>query len=586
MSLSSILPDQQLAGALEEAFTHEDNEYRGKPYMPLSGFPESIAQARAWAVWGSTFGFHHDGERYLANPEAWTWHRLALQEFQRLHKTITWLRGPAGTGKTYELVSLSGSWDGMQWYLCPSNVACEVVRMQMNERKVSHGDSVMTPHVRFELAGANGWSGFPKWWPRPANAGKIAKSRLYVLDEVFFWDARTLALSLACIPTGSIVVLAGDPLQNRPVDGCEIAYWLHTYSAQSVAAGSASAAQMILGRAGRAADLPLGMLDDIKHLDAGKTLSIELTQIRRSDRPAITAAREYLFARHQLPAEGEGLKITRSESIEAAVQLAVSRIRQGYRVVAPTNVLSLRIGGEFNRAENVEGGAMSLDLGDSGTSTELSDALYFRRGQSCMVLVNDHQFGLHNGLVCRYYRWHRPDGRSQKAWHEIDVPVREQSGQLTSIRHQRYKLYYQPGKHSWVMSQPLSKLRQEFGDDVVSADLGSEQENACAGLLASPHALTNHRAQGSTFEKTLIVIPPHLGPWMCAEWLYVAISRAKTDVELVFATDPKLTPQQQETLFKAQVERLTTQKLHAPDLFQALKPAAEKTHSSPAAVAA
>src|SRR5690606_28761696 len=142
-----------------------------------------------------------------------------------------------------------------------------------------------------------------------------------------------------------------------------------------------------------------------------------------------------------------------------------------------------------------------------------------RRGDACMVMVSDHAAGLHNGLICRYIRWHRPDGRSGRYWREIEVPARP--GRAGA---HRYKLFYTPGKMTELMSRPLSDLRREIGDDAwLGAALGAEHQDACEGLLCSPYAMTNHRAQGSTFQKTLVVIPPWLDRTQCAEWLYVAI---------------------------------------------------------------
>lgn len=568
--LTELLPNQTQAAALDNVLaTYRDTPAtKGAPVMPLDEIAEPHATRSRVAF--SEFLLTHAGCEFFADPELVTWHRIALHEFQRLAASgrVIFLRGPAGTGKTYELVQLCKRWPGQLWYLCPTNVACEVVRLLMQVHQCPHAASVQTPHTRYALSGAHGFEGFPRWWPEAPGRGRRVKNALAVLDEVYATDARTLALSLCCISSGSTVVLSGDPLQNRPVDGCEMGYWLHEMHAHSVAAGDTPAHQLILTAAGRENSCEPSDSARISNLPAGKTLSIELHKIRRSGNESICAARPWIFDRRQLPPAGPGFAITRAESLQKAIDLAVSRVGQGYRCVVPTNSLMIRMTGEINRAKNSPGEALTLDFDcDEKPSDDLADGLYFRRGQACMVLVNDHASGLHNGLICTYLRWHRPrkpDGSD--AWHEIEVPAKPGSG----FGRHKYRLRYRPGRVSKLMSQSTSALRAEIGDDEFTGLLlGDEQRDACAGLLCSPFVLTNHRAQGSTHEKTVIIIPPWLDKTQCAEWLYVAISRARSAVELIFADDSNHTPEQRETLFAARVQRLTTPRDHAVNLFAA-----------------
>lgn len=567
--LTALLPNQTQAAALDNVLAayRDTPATKGAVVMPLDEIAEPHATRSRVAF--SEFMLTHDGRATLADPELVAWHRIAQHEFQRLAASgrVIFLRGPAGTGKTFELVQLCKKWAGQLWYLCPTNVACEVVRLLMQVHQCPHAPSVQTPHTRYALAGQHGFEGFPKWWPEAPGRGRKVKNALVVLDEVYATDARTIALSLSCISSGSTVILSGDPLQNRPVDGCEMGYWLHEMHAHSVAAGDTPAHQLILAAAGRENSCEPSELARISNLPEGKTLSIELSRIRRSGNETIARAREWIFDRHQLPPAGPGFAITRTESLQKAIDLAVSRVGQGYRCVVPTNSLMIRMTGEINRAKNNPGQTLTFDF-DEGEkpSDDLADGLYFRRGQPCMVLVNDHASGLHNGLICTYLRWHRPTRPGAKAWHEIEVPAKPGSG----FGRHKYKLYYQPGRVSRLMSQSVSSLRAEIGDDEFAGLLlGDEQRDACAGLLCSPHVLTNHRAQGSTHEKTVIIIPPWLDKTQCAEWLYVAISRARTAVEIIFADDASHTAEQLETLFAARVQRLTTPRAHAPNLFAA-----------------
>ncbi len=576
--LLALLPqtDQKSCENLDSIFGHAElpgggkNPAYGKAALCLDDGNEQSRGEVKLAF--KEFHFLHGGKEYLAKPEQWQWHSIILAQYARLRKTCAALVGPAGTGKTHELVTLAGKWDGNLWYLCPSNVACEVVRSAERDRNLGDPTDVSTPHSRFKLSGQYGWTGFPKWWPDAPNQFNTTKTRLYILDEVFFWDARTLALALACIPTGSIVVFAGDPRQNRPVDGSEPAYWLHNDTTFTVQVPKdASAADMILRFSGREAALPFAAEAALRNNPPDKTLSLALTQIRRSTDESIACAHKYLFDQQKLPPGSEGFKVTRTASLSDAVKLAVQRVRKGYRVVCPTNVLALRVGGEINRAENLKGSLESLDLeGVEKPEDALADALYFKKGQKCMVLFNDHSSGLQNGLVCTYVRWHRPDGRSSQSWHVVELPPTKTA--LGWAQGKRVKVFYTPGKSADIMRRSLDTLRAEIADDqFIGESLGFEQEDACRGLLCSPYALTNHRAQGSTYEKTVVIIPPWLGPWMCAEWLYVAISRSKTAVELVFADNPRLPPAGRELGFAQRVERLTTSAPHAPNIFAALR---------------
>ena len=65
------------------------------------------------------------------------------------------------------------------------------------------------------------------------------------------------------------------------------------------------------------------------------------------------------------------------------------------------------------------------------------------------------------------------------------------------------------------------------------------QPDACKGLLMHAEAITAHRAQGSEWERVVVVIP---GPCrlLNRELFYVAATRAKIDVILMFMKDPKL----------------------------------------------
>jgi hypothetical protein len=543
-------------------------------------------QEIAWSRFGGEFGFLYEHERYLANPQQKLWACIVAAEYARLEKTTHWLTGAGGTGKTWALIRFLERCHRlglMTWYLAPSNVACEVVRKakvpsEIDPAKKVQVGSVSTPHLRFELAAADGgWHGNPKWWPVPPNSEKHTTRRVYIMDEVFFCDARTLALSLACIPTGSIVIFGGDERQNRPVDGTEHAYWLSKTRTYEVDAGEYDGADLLSAACGHEINckLSLSLLDDLRGTRDGRRARILLTKQHRVDPEcsALVAARAKIFS-GVFPEAGPGLTITIADDLSHAAKLAVARIGQNilsgravaenpFAVVTPSNTLSIRIGGEYNRATanpqsgwtmDFEGGNILQDV-VSEEDLKLENALYFRAGQKCMVLVNDHRNNLHNGKICTYKRWN-----ARGRYHVISVP---QDGAVSA---NEYRLYAPAGKHSEIMRKPYAQLSEEYTPAEVQGFAREDQADACRGVLASPYALTCHRAQGSTYAKVCIIVPPWLGPWQCAEWLYVALSRARKHVEIIFAKNPKKTPEMQAALELIIKTRLTTRKPHAPNL--------------------
>ena len=55
--------------------------------------------------------------------------------------------------------------------------------------------------------------------------------------------------------------------------------------------------------------------------------------------------------------------------------------------------------------------------------------------------------------------------------------------------------------------------------------------------IATVHAMTVHRAQGSQFARVSVILPPAESPLLTRELLYTAVTRARTKVRLVGSED-------------------------------------------------
>lgn len=508
----------------------EKNPFWGKPFADLDEIQPEW-QEKTWATYGPSFGFLHNGKRFLANPDQAMWHRLALSEFKRLSPRWVWLRGPAGTGKTYTSVRVFGALgrERLSWYLCPSNQACKEARLSMREAGFSDLEKVIqTPHTRFELANSDhGFFGKPAWWPTPPGSQASGKSRVFVLDEVFFWDSRTAALTLSCIATGSIVLACGDEFQNRPVDGSEVFRHLHSKFSKPY----------------EPLENPVEQIQKLFEMEHIIPPSITLTEVFRTEKPCILKAAHSVL-RGEWPEPGDGFSITQVEDTDAAIALAAKKMRDGFTICVPTNLLAQRVSTVYCKDR--------FEPGDA-------EAGFFRTGDIVRPLINDHRLGISKAENYIYKRWRRP-GTSRQGWHEIqEMPVVGRAGGKT------FRLKYTKDYSRSILKMSADALREDFGDAAQDI-LDDEQRDSARGLLCHANVLTVHRAQGSTVKKVLVVIPAWIGPWQCREWLYTSITRAKLEVEVVVAGKPNSkNPELEAGLLAAVRSRLLSARDAAPD---------------------
>lgn len=507
----------------------EQNPFWGKPFADLDEIQPEW-QEKTWATYGPSFGFLHDGKRFLANPEQALWHRIALAEFQRLAPHWVWLLGPAGTGKTFTSTRVFSKLleKKMGWYLCPSNQAAKVAREELQKQGFVGGTAVQTPHTRFELSNSDGgfW-GKPSWWPTPPGAGAPGKNRVFVLDEVFFWDSRTAALTMSCIPTGALVIACGDWSQNRPVDGSEVFRHLHKKFSKPFEPEENPVDQI------------LGFFNE----DHVIPPSVTLSRVFRAEKPSILAA-AHAVLRGEWPQAGEGFSITQATDTEAAVALAAEKMRSGFTICVPTNLLAQRVSSMYCKNR--------YDAGDA-------EAGFFRPGDRVRPLINDHRLGISKAEEYIYKKWRRP-GAGRMGWHEIQEITKPGHGATKTFR-----IKYQKDHSRSILRMSADALREDFGD---AADdlLDDEQRDSARGLLCHANVLTVHRAQGSTVQKVLVVLPAWIGPWQCREWLYTSITRAKLEVEVVVAGKPNSkNPELEAGLLAAVRTRLLRARDAAPD---------------------
>ena len=542
-----------------------DTRNFGRHFVPLSEAPEGHREA-IWTRYAPHVGsVDDDGNRILWTPRMAELARLLWAQIQRLQGTVTWLVGAAGTGKTTVCLRVVERWlaEGRKlpnrvWLCAPTNKAAGVLRSEaLKAGIVLPGNAVQTPHTRFELADINGVFDKlpPRWWPRMLRAYADACRRLYIFDEVFAWSAATLAYSLASIPTGSWVVLVGDWRQLRPVDGTLMAYHLLDMTGVRVPIEKDRGEDVLWQALGREAGLETITLGHLNSLPTGAIPVVELAAVKRVDAPApaLSAAGPAIEAR-EFPKAGAGLKITTLQSFESATALAVERLRssEDWFCIVPTNSLACRLTGELNKRRAADLTFQHFPQSEE-TLRELEECLYFRAGDVVEILVNDHAKGVLKGLLAEYVRWCRPQGERRDCFHEVEI-LDPDCGRWVRPR---IRLHYKPGRYNHFMRAPLEKLLEDYDSDDLAALLGAEQAASTRGLLCSPRIQTNHRAQGSTYRKVVIVIPLNeSSPWMSSNWLYVALTRAKFEAEIIFAGQASLSPAENESLKQRVMARL------------------------------
>jgi hypothetical protein len=471
---------------LSEVFNHPCGSWTGADYAVINckSHIDPVEGRRLWEKYGDTHGVRVDNCLYLANPDAIFWERIIKEQLHRIGRDkCRLIYGPAGSGKTYRLhgVIRDGNWD--QIAACaPTGVACENLRKALKE----WANLVNTPHTRFTMSDSNHkQKGLPKWFDKWKPLKTHLKS-IYIAEEAFFWDTRTLALFLMQCRTGATVYFVGDPYQLPPVG------W-----------GS-----------------PVRALLDAGWFRPQNVDKLTFRHRTRKGSEGIDEASDLILA-GQWPANVSRGYSERRVSNADLNKVVVDLMKANYQVVTPTNGLARWFGREFamwNHQTNKNDGR-KVD----------TDLLFLNRGDRCRLLVSNKAAGVYNGQAVSYWGYHPTNG-----YHEVV---------LDDGTH--YKVYIPEAMKdkikahvAWEKGNYRRLIEDGWNDEDFDRCIENFQAGSCQGVLMHYEACTVHRAQGSEWERVAVVIP-WANRLLYREWFYVAMTRARADVIVIFSDVPE-----------------------------------------------
>lgn len=426
---------------------------------------------------------------WLLSPATVQWWWIFWEQVKRIgYKNITLVTGRAGTGKTTWLMGKLKEL-GIAFpvvHLCaPTGVACARLRHAISPLGNDFTRRVHTPHSMFKMSrkqdGKFVFDGFPEWIktykPRKDKYGQI-----YVLDEAANADLRTVTLMMMRVQTGARFVLLGDIDQLPPVG------YGH----------------------------PMRALLDCPEIHD----RIDLKKVHRTaaGSEGLNDAVADVLDCKVWPKDGPGFSTEVAEDMDSLTSRVVGLMRDGYQVLASTNALALHFGGLHSRERFLEDGS------DKVCDT---DGAFLRKGDMCRILVSDHANGVFNGMLARYEKW-LPRTRTH-----VITPMDAETGFSVG---RTYRINVPADM--WETSKNLRSVDRLKGDGGFSQEtldrLQEEaQKDCCKGMLMHAESITIHRAQGSEWDKVVLVVP-----WpsrmLNRSLAYVGISRAKVDCKVIF----------------------------------------------------
>lgn len=311
------------------------------------------------------------------------------------------------------------------------------------------------------------------------HTGRPLALDVVVLDEASMADLLLMDALVAALPTGARLILLGDSGQLASV---EVGYVLGDLSRIASGVGARlSAWCATLGLAvpksrgsGPLADVVVELRENFRFRDQPGIAALA-TALRSGDGPAVQAALTagsadlVLHARPSHP--GQAL----APVIEACLACVKASDPAAYLdCFARLRILTPLRHGPWGAA----GLTAHLENGLRQRGAIASGANY--RGRPLLITANDHRLGLFNG--------------------DIGVLWSDEAGSA-----------------AWFSDGP--GLRR-----VALARLPAHD---------TAWAMTVHKAQGSEFERVLLVLPPGDGPFLTRELLYTAVTRARTRIEVV-----------------------------------------------------
>lgn len=506
----------------------------------------------AWERFGERYGCHIGDCLYIMNPDAVFWWRMMWSQLERIgYDNVELIIGPAGSGKTTELKNRLSEMkiEADDLFPCaPTGVACERLRASLRKVSEEFAARVDTPHTRFEMADANHQQiGIPVWVTGRAGGGvqpngipikavkawkpmTTSKTMVYVLDEAPNADLRTFALMLLKVRSGNVrLILSGDVNQLAPVGWGE----------------------------------PVRVL-----LESGKIPATNITKLTKIHRFADgyegigNAAADIING--VFPSSGPGFSIKVADDFRDMTERVLGLMRSGYQVLTPTNGVAGWLGSSYAK----ERYQRRQNKGRVNSGRQVDDkGMFLNRGDLVRIISKgaNRAKGILNGCTAVYWGYHPTHGYSEVI--PVEPPKNADTKPITDAERElfamngltapaevmRYKVYtpaeVQKGffekipnmmeGYESLKKSGLVNLSDSEMDKMFESYFENTQADACKGLLMHAESITAHRAQGSEWERVVVVIP---GPCrlLNRELFYVACTRAKVDVILMFMEDPKL----------------------------------------------
>lgn len=507
----------------------------------------------AWERFGERYGCQVGDCLYVLNPDAVYWWRMMWSQLERIgYDNVEMIIGPAGSGKTTELKNRLSEMkiEADDLFPCaPTGVACERLRAALRSVNEEFAARVDTPHTRFELADENHQQiGIPAWvsgrkggfnpatgttlkevkaWKPMNTTGRL----IYILDEAPNADLRTFALMLLKVRSGKDVrlILSGDVNQLAPVGWGE----------------------------------PVRVL-----LESGKIPEKNIKRLTKVHRVADgyegigNAAADIING--VFPTEGPGFSIKVADGFKDMTERVLGLMRSGYQVLTPTNGLAVLWGSgyakeRYQRRQNKGRVNAGRQVDDKG--------MFLNRGDLVRIISKgaNRSKGILNGCLAIYWGYHPTHGYSEVI--PIEPPKNSETKPITGAERElfamngltapaevmRYKVYT-PSEVQQGFFEKIPNMMEGYEslkksglvnlsdcemDKMFERYFENTQAGACKGLLMHAESITAHRAQGSEWDRVVVVVP---GPCrlLNRELFYVAATRAKVDVILMFMTDPKL----------------------------------------------
>lgn len=501
----------------------------------------------AWERFGERYGCHIGDCLYIINPDAVFWWRMLWSQLDRIgYENIEVIAGPAGSGKTTELQKRLReiSIDPEDVYPCaPTGVACERLRAALRAVSEDMASRVDTPHTRFEMSDDNHQQiGIPAWvtgrnggWnPEKQKALKALKAwkplktknrLIYILDEAPNADVRTVALMALKVRTGGKLIFSGDINQLAPVGWGE----------------------------------PIRVL-----LESGKIPEKNITRLTTTHRHA-SGYEGIGYAASDIingifPHDGSGFSIKVADDFRDLTERVLGLMRSGYQVLTPTNGLAAWLGSGYAK----ERYQRRANKGRVNSGRKIDKGMFLNRGDLVRIISKgaNRAKGILNGCLAIYWSYHPTNGYSEvipiePAQSSETRPITDAERELFELHGltppeqvMRYKVYT-PGETMTKMFEKADELKKGYEclkksglvnlndedfDKMFDRFFENTQADACKGLLMHAESITAHRAQGSEWDRVVIVVP---GPCRLfnRELFYVAATRAKVDVIVMFMKD-------------------------------------------------